>query len=101
MVSIILDYLHAGESREEVLRQYPSIDPLDIDACSDTPPGSPTKKRSIRCTRRSAVEVQARLPRPGDAAVRPSANKRQHPGAPLIGGVFLSELILEHLLFLV
>ena len=32
MVSIILDYLHAGESREEVLRQYPSIDPLDIDA---------------------------------------------------------------------
>ena len=32
MVSIILDYLHAGESREEVLRQYPSIEPLDIDA---------------------------------------------------------------------
>jgi uncharacterized protein (DUF433 family) len=32
MVSIILDYLHAGESREEILRQYPSLDPEDIDA---------------------------------------------------------------------
>jgi uncharacterized protein (DUF433 family) len=32
MVSIILDYLHAGECREEILRQYPSLDPLDIDA---------------------------------------------------------------------
>jgi uncharacterized protein (DUF433 family) len=32
MVSIVLDYLHAGESREEILRQYPTLDPLDIDA---------------------------------------------------------------------
>ena len=32
MVSIILDYLHGGESREEILRQYPTLDPLDIDA---------------------------------------------------------------------
>ena len=32
MVSIVLDYLHAGEVREEVLRQYPTLDPLDIDA---------------------------------------------------------------------
>jgi uncharacterized protein (DUF433 family) len=32
MVSIILDYLHAGESREEILRQYPTLDPHDIDA---------------------------------------------------------------------
>ncbi len=32
MVSIVLDYLHAGESREEILRQYPTLGPLDIDA---------------------------------------------------------------------
>jgi len=32
MVSIILDYLHAGESREEILRQYPTLDLEDIDA---------------------------------------------------------------------
>ncbi len=33
MVSIILDYLHAGESREEILRdEYPTLAPLDIDA---------------------------------------------------------------------
>jgi uncharacterized protein (DUF433 family) len=32
MVSIILDYLRAGESREEILRQYPSLQPADIDA---------------------------------------------------------------------
>jgi uncharacterized protein (DUF433 family) len=32
MVSIVLDYLHAGESREEILHQYPTLDPLDIDA---------------------------------------------------------------------
>jgi uncharacterized protein (DUF433 family) len=32
MVSVILDYLHAGESREEILRRYPTLDSLDIDA---------------------------------------------------------------------
>jgi uncharacterized protein (DUF433 family) len=32
MVSILLDYLHACESREEILRQYPTLDPLDLDA---------------------------------------------------------------------
>jgi uncharacterized protein (DUF433 family) len=32
IVSVILDYLHAGESREEILRQYPTLKPLDIDA---------------------------------------------------------------------
>jgi uncharacterized protein (DUF433 family) len=32
MVSIILDYLRAGESHEEILRQYPSLHPADIDA---------------------------------------------------------------------
>lgn len=32
MVSIILDYLRAGESHEEILRQYPSLQPADIDA---------------------------------------------------------------------
>ena len=31
-VSVILDYLHAGESREEILWQYPTLDPLEIDA---------------------------------------------------------------------
>lgn len=32
MVSIILDYLQAGEPREEVLRQYPTLKPQDINA---------------------------------------------------------------------
>jgi uncharacterized protein (DUF433 family) len=32
MVSIILDYLRAGEPREEILRQYPTLKPADIDA---------------------------------------------------------------------
>ncbi len=32
MVSIILDYLQAGESREEILRQYPSLNDEDIHA---------------------------------------------------------------------
>ena len=32
MVSIILDYLQAGEPREEILRQYPTLKPADIDA---------------------------------------------------------------------
>lgn len=32
MVSIVLDYLQAGESREEILRQYPTLKPEDIDA---------------------------------------------------------------------
>jgi uncharacterized protein (DUF433 family) len=32
MVSIILDYLKAGESVEEILRQYPTLRPNDIQA---------------------------------------------------------------------
>jgi uncharacterized protein (DUF433 family) len=32
MVSIILDYLTAGESREEILRQYPTLKAPDIEA---------------------------------------------------------------------
>src|SRR5947208_1687045 len=32
MVSIILDYLRAGESREEILRQYPTLKAEDVDA---------------------------------------------------------------------
>ena len=32
MLSIVLDYLRAGESREEILRQYPTLQPKDIDA---------------------------------------------------------------------
>lgn len=32
MVSIVLDYLRAGEPREEILRQYPTLKPEDIDA---------------------------------------------------------------------
>lgn len=32
MVSIVLDYLRAGEPRDEILRQYPSLEPEDIDA---------------------------------------------------------------------
>jgi uncharacterized protein (DUF433 family) len=32
MISIILDYLRAGESREEILRQYPTLALEDIDA---------------------------------------------------------------------
>ena len=29
----ILEFLSAGESREEILRQYPSLEPADLDAC--------------------------------------------------------------------
>jgi uncharacterized protein (DUF433 family) len=29
----ILEFLSAGESRAEILRQYPSLEPEDIDAC--------------------------------------------------------------------
>jgi uncharacterized protein (DUF433 family) len=32
MISVILDYVRAGEPRDEVLRQYPTIKPEDIDA---------------------------------------------------------------------
>jgi uncharacterized protein (DUF433 family) len=32
-VQTILEFLAAGESREEILRQYPSLEPRDIDAC--------------------------------------------------------------------
>jgi uncharacterized protein (DUF433 family) len=32
MVSIVLDYLRVGEGRDEILRQYPTLGPLDIDA---------------------------------------------------------------------
>jgi uncharacterized protein (DUF433 family) len=32
MVSIVLDYLRAGEPREEILRQYPTLKREDIDA---------------------------------------------------------------------
>ena len=32
MVSIILDYLRAGEPHEEILRQYPSLHAKDINA---------------------------------------------------------------------
>ena len=32
-VQTILEFLSAGESQEEVLRQYPSLEPEDIKAC--------------------------------------------------------------------
>ena len=32
-VQTILEFLGAGESREEILRQFPSLEPEDIDAC--------------------------------------------------------------------
>ena len=32
-VQTILGFLSTGESREEILRQYPSLDSEDIDAC--------------------------------------------------------------------
>jgi uncharacterized protein (DUF433 family) len=32
MVSILLDYLAAGESPEEIIRQYPSLAPDDVRA---------------------------------------------------------------------
>lgn len=32
-VETILGFLSAGESPDEVLRQYPSLEPADIDAC--------------------------------------------------------------------
>ncbi|MEX0811215.1 MAG: DUF433 domain-containing protein [Chitinophagales bacterium] len=32
-VQTILEFLSAGESREEILKQYPSLEPEDITAC--------------------------------------------------------------------
>jgi uncharacterized protein (DUF433 family) len=32
-VESVLGYLSAGESREEILRQYPMLEPEDITAC--------------------------------------------------------------------
>lgn len=32
-VQTVLEFLAAGESREEILRQYPSLESEDIDAC--------------------------------------------------------------------
>lgn len=32
-VQTILEFLAAGEDRAEILRQYPSLEPEDIDAC--------------------------------------------------------------------
>ena len=32
MVSIILDYLKAGESTQEILKQYPTLEEADIHA---------------------------------------------------------------------
>jgi uncharacterized protein (DUF433 family) len=32
-VQTILEFLSAGESNEEILRQYPSLEPEDISAC--------------------------------------------------------------------
>jgi uncharacterized protein (DUF433 family) len=31
-VQTILEFLSAGETREEILRQYPSLEPADLDA---------------------------------------------------------------------
>lgn len=32
-VKTILEFLFAGDSREEILHQYPDLEPEDIDAC--------------------------------------------------------------------
>jgi uncharacterized protein (DUF433 family) len=32
-VQTVLEFLSAGDSREEILAQYPSLEPEDIDAC--------------------------------------------------------------------
>ena len=32
-VQTILGYLSAGDSKEDILEQYPSLEPEDIDAC--------------------------------------------------------------------
>ena len=34
-VQTVLEFVRAGESREEILRQYPSLTEEDIDACLD------------------------------------------------------------------
>jgi uncharacterized protein (DUF433 family) len=32
-VQTILEFLSAGDSKEEILKQFPTLEPLDIDAC--------------------------------------------------------------------
>lgn len=34
-VQTVLEFLKAGDSREEILYQYPMLEPEDIDACLD------------------------------------------------------------------
>lgn len=36
-VESILDYLSAGDTEDEILKQYPSLEPEDILACLKTP----------------------------------------------------------------
>ena len=38
-VESILDYLSAGETAEEILRQHPMLEPEDISACWRSPAG--------------------------------------------------------------
>ncbi len=37
-VQTILDYLSAGDSSQDILDQYPSLEPDDIKACLKLPP---------------------------------------------------------------
>jgi uncharacterized protein (DUF433 family) len=38
-VQTVLEFLSAGESREEILHQYPFLEDADIDACLAGPTG--------------------------------------------------------------
>jgi uncharacterized protein (DUF433 family) len=51
MVSVILDYLTAGEPVDEIVRQYPALKRADVQAALRT---TPTGRRRRRCSRSEA-----------------------------------------------
>ncbi len=60
MVSAIVDYLRAGESMEEILRQYPTLAPKDIVAAFGYAVWLAHEVEMYPFSQRSRSEVQAR-----------------------------------------
>jgi uncharacterized protein (DUF433 family) len=54
-VETILDYLSAGETAEEILRQHPMLEPEDISACLAFASRLMSHKYSVRVSDASAV----------------------------------------------
>jgi len=66
MVSIILDYLKAGEPVEEVLRQYPTLKREDIRCAKKLGKGESDVRSITETFRRNSTGNQSRLVEPGE-----------------------------------